>query len=320
MSGAVLIVKLGALGDFVQALGPCAAIRRHHAGARVVLLTTRPFAGLARASGLFDEVWEDRRPRLWQPGAWLSLRRRILDAGFARVYDLQTSDRSGFYFRMLWPRRPQWCGIAPGCSHRHDDPRRTTMHTVDRQRAQLALAGIDDVPLTDLSWVRADVGRFGLPDRYGLLVPGGAPHRPAKRWPAERYAAVARRWAAEGVAPVVLGTEAEAAVIDAVLAGCPEAHSLRGRTGLEDIAVLGRGAVAAVGNDTGPMHLLAMAGCPSVVLFSAESRPELCAPRGPAVAILRRDNLADLREDEVVAALDGIRPGDEDLKGEARCG
>ena len=38
----------------------------------------------------------------------------------------------------------------------------------------------------------------------------------------------------------------------------------------------------AIGNDTGPMHLIAAAGCPSVVLFSRDSDPALCAPRGPA--------------------------------------
>ena len=46
---AVLVIKLGALGDFVQALGPFAAIRRHHADARVTLLTTASYEELARA-------------------------------------------------------------------------------------------------------------------------------------------------------------------------------------------------------------------------------------------------------------------------------
>jgi len=49
--------------------------------------------------------------------------------------------------------------------------------------------------------------------------------------------------------------------------------------------------------------LRAASGCPTVVLYSAESDPALCAQRGPAVAILRRDSLADLPVDAVVAAL-----------------
>ncbi|MGH6618562.1 MAG: glycosyltransferase family 9 protein, partial [Alphaproteobacteria bacterium] len=58
-----------------------------------------------------------------------------------------------------------------------------------------------------------------------------------------------------------------------------------------------------VGNDTGPMHIAAAVGCPSLVLFSAESDPALCGQRGPAVAYLRRPVLADLAVAEVEAAL-----------------
>ena len=43
MSQRILVIKLGALGDFIYALGPMAAIRRHHKDARITLLTTAPF-------------------------------------------------------------------------------------------------------------------------------------------------------------------------------------------------------------------------------------------------------------------------------------
>ena len=52
----VLVIKLGALGDFVQALGPFNAIRKHHASRQIVLLTTPPFVSLAEASGYFDDI------------------------------------------------------------------------------------------------------------------------------------------------------------------------------------------------------------------------------------------------------------------------
>ncbi|MDP7425565.1 MAG: ADP-heptose--LPS heptosyltransferase, partial [Rhodospirillales bacterium] len=40
----ILVIKLGALGDFVQAAGPFAAIRRHHQDAEITLLTAPAFA------------------------------------------------------------------------------------------------------------------------------------------------------------------------------------------------------------------------------------------------------------------------------------
>lgn len=300
----ILVVKLGALGDIVQATGPFAAIRAHHADDHVTLLTTRPYAGFLEASGWFDAVEIDSRPGWRDPKDWLELRRRLRAGGYDRVYDLQTSNRSSFYYRLFWPGRvPEWSGIARGCSHPHANPRRDFMHTVDRQAEQLAMAGIDAVPPPALDWVTSDIARFGLPDRYALLVAGGSAHRPEKRWPTGGFARLARRFAEQGIVPVLLGTRAEADVNATIAAFSDAAVDLTGETGFADIVGLARGAVAAVGNDTGPMHLIATAGAPSKVLFSQFSDPALCAPRGPAVEIIRRPLLQDLTVDEVEAAL-----------------
>jgi ADP-heptose:LPS heptosyltransferase len=300
----ILVIKLGALGDFVQAMGPAAAIRAHHRDAEITLLTTEPYAELGRRSPYFDRVWIDDRPGLRHPFALLRLRRRLRQAGFARVYDLQTADRSSFYFQLMLPGpRPEWSGIARGASHRHENPRRDRMHTLDRQAEQLKIAGIPEVPPPDLSWAATDAARFRLPEQFLLLVPGGSAHRPAKRWPAGKYAALAARAAMAGVTPVVLGGAGEMPLGAAIAAQCRAARDLTGKTGFGDILALGRRAVAAVGNDTGPMHLLAVAGCPATVLFSAASDPALTAPRGPRVRILRRPDLADLPVEEVAATL-----------------
>ena len=309
-----LVIKLGALGDFVQALGPFAAIRNHHPGQRITLLTTEPFAEFARASGLFDEVWTGGRPGVLDVGGWLGLRRRLRGGNFGRVYDLQTSDRSSFYYRLFWPGpAPEWSGIAKGCSHPHLNPARDFMHTVERQAEQLAMAGIGEYvkgeyvktgPDPDFSWATADISRFGLKGKYALLAPGGASHRPAKRWPVEHFGAVARALTIKGVEPVLIGSPAEAGMMAEIKAHCPEARDLAGQTTLLELAALGQGAAAAVGNDTGPMHLIAAVGCQSVVLYSNESDPALCGQRGPAVTILRRDRLVDLSAAEVLDGLD----------------
>ena len=300
----VLVIKLAALGDFVQAVGPFAAIRRHHPGAAVTLLTTPPFVELAGAGGWFDDIWIDSRPKARDVTGWMALRRRLRGGAFGRVYDLQTSDRSSLYFRLLWPGpTPEWSGIARGCSHAHANPRRDFMHTVERQAEQLALAGIKDVPAGDLSSLAANAGRFGLAGPYALVAPGGAAHRPAKRWPAHRFADLTTWLAETGIKPVLVGGPEEAALLGAIAGECPAALDLAGRTSLLDIVALARGAVCAVGNDTGPMHLTAAAGCVSVVLYSHASDPLLCAQRGPGVTIVRRPQLDDLSVAEVTAAL-----------------
>lgn len=299
----ILVIKLGALGDVVQALGPMAAIRAHHKDARIVLMTSAPFADFLRASPYADEVWVDPRPHKLNLPGLLALRRRLRGGRFQRVYDLQTSDRSGLYFRLMGPGRPAWSGIAAGCSLPHANPARDSMHTIDRQREQLAMAGIADVPAADLSWVSADLARFKLPDPYVLLVPGGSAGRPAKRWPVAKYGALATELLAHGAVPVLIGGPDEKGLGEEVRAVAPRVRDLIGQTDFTDIAAIARGAGAAIGNDTGPMHLIAAAGCPSVVLFSTESDPRLCAPRGAQVAVLRRDSLKGLGVDEVMRLL-----------------
>jgi len=298
----ILVIKLSAFGNVILSLGAFAAIRRHHADARITLLTTQAYAGWMRGSPYFDDVVTMERMRWWDLGALWRLRRTLADGGFARVYDLQTSGRSSKLLG-LFPRarRPEWSGVASGCTHPDRDPDRDRLHDAERQAGQLRQAGIADVPAPDLSWCRGDIGRFGLSDGIVLLVPGSSEHRPGKRWPVAAYAELAVRLRALGLTPVVVGTAGERDLAAAI----PAAVDLTGQTSPGDLCDLARAARFAVGNDTGPIHLTAVVGCPTVVLFSHDSDPALCAPVGAAVSVLRRPLLSDLTVDEVVDALPG---------------
>ncbi|HTJ62463.1 MAG TPA: glycosyltransferase family 9 protein [Alphaproteobacteria bacterium] len=299
----ILVIRLSALGDFVMALPAMAAIRRHHPTADITLLTTKPLAELGKRSGWFNRVEIDSKPGWRNLSGWWRLRRWLRNGRFDRVYDLQSQDRTAIYFRLFWPgRRPEWSGIAKGASHPHTDPDRRHMHAYEIHAAQLAVAGIAEIPPPDLSWLDEKTSKLGLPSRIALLVPGSAPHRPAKRWPTERYAAMAQRLVDAKITPVIVGTAAEKELADVIRALCPKARDLTGQTSLFQIAGLARKALFAVGNDTGPMHLIALVGCRVVSLFSDESNPARSAPRGN-VTVLRRPDLADLGVDEVAQAL-----------------
>jgi len=306
-AGRVLVIKLGAFGDFVLAFPAFAAIRAHHRHAAVTLLTTAPFAELASRAPWFDAVLVDARPSWWDLPGLRRLAARL--RGFDIVYDLQTSARSSRYFRLAG--RPAWSGIARGCRFPHANTRRDRMHTRERQREQLESAGIACFPAPELGWLTGPPAT-PLPAHYALLVPGAAPHRPAKRWPAARFGALAQRLAGDGLTPVIVGGAAEAASARTIREACPGAIDLTGRTSLVELAAIAGRAVLAVGNDTGPMHLAAAVGCRCVVLFSAESDPALTAPRGPAGAwptVLRVPDLADLPTGPVTEALAGAMVG-----------
>jgi ADP-heptose:LPS heptosyltransferase len=299
----ILVIKLSALGDFVQALGPAAAIRQHHAADEITLLTTRAFAELAQQSGLFDKVALDGRPKFFDVAGWLVLRRLLRDGGFDRVYDLQTSDRSSLYAWLFFPAHPpEWSGIAWHCSHPHANLGRYPQHTIDKQAEQLLMAGIYPTPLPACP-VSSRPLPAGLPRRgFFLLVPGSSSRHPAKRWPARRYGELAQRlFEATDALPVIIGARGEEPLAAEIAAACRAAIDLVGRTELTSLVDLAEAALFTVGNDTGATHIAAAGGHPVIVIFSAASEPSRCAPRGDQVHVLTSACLDDLQVDRVFA-------------------
>ena len=299
----ILVVKLGALGNVVLSFGPFEAIRRHHAGAHITLLTTAPYAAWLARAPWFDDIWIDERPEWWDLAGLLRLRRRLTEGQFDRAYDLQTSGRSSRYFQLLpHGSRPKWSGIAHGCALPDRDPNRNRLHDVDRQFGQLRQAGITQRPPTDLSWSNADISHFALPVPYALLAPGSSPHRPVKRWPAARFAELAAMLLERSLTPVVVGTAPERTLAETIQLAAPQTIDLTGQTDFDQLVSLARGARVAIGNDTGPMHLISTTNCASVVLFSRDSDPNLCAPRGQSVRVIQSADLRDLEAEPVKGA------------------
>jgi len=299
----ILVVKLSALGDFVQALGPAAAIRQHYAADEITLLTTDAFVGLAQQSRLFDKVVIDSRPKPFEIGGWVALRRVLRRGRFDRVYDLQTSDRSSFYFWLFLPAAPpEWSGIAWRCSHPHANLGRYPQHTIDKQAEQLLMAGIYPTPLPRCPASTRPPPAGLKESAFFILIPGSSPRHPEKRWPATRYGELGQQlFEATGLLPVIIGGAGEEVLAAEIRAVCPAAIDLVGRTELTGLVDLADTAAITVGNDTGATHIAAAGGHPVVVLFSDASEPSRCAPRGREIHVLTSPRLDDLPVDLVFA-------------------
>ena len=303
----ILVIKLSALGDFVQALGPAAAIRQRHAADEITLLTSEAFCSLAQQSGFFDHIVIDTRPGLFEVARWAALRRVLRDGRFDRVYDLQTSDRSSLYSWLFVPGcSPEWSGIAWHCSHPHANLARHPQHTIDKQAEQLLMAGIHPTPLPFCCSSTRPLPA-GLKQRaFFILIPGSSPRHRAKRWPASCYGELALQlFQSIGILPVIIGGSGEEALAVEIRAACPIAVDLVGRTELTSLVDLAGAAAFTIGSDTGATHIAAIGGQPVFVLFSDASDPRRCAPRGPQVHVLSSPCLEDLTVDEVFIQVTG---------------
>lgn len=156
----------------------------------------------------------------------------------------------------------------------------------------LALAGkpgdpLPEAPRTRLSVSGANLARaltqLALPppsDAHpvAVLCPG-AEYGPAKRWPAEHYANLARKLGEAGFSVWLMGSEADQAVARAILEAMPGcAVDLCGRTDLASAIDLIAVAHVVISNDSGLMHIAAALDRPLVALFGSSS-PQHTAPR-----------------------------------------
>ena len=265
-------------GRLVMSFGPFQAIRQAHADARITLLTTPPFAELCERSGWFDAVWTDDG-RAFPARRWLRcaraegrrLRHGLRPADVRPVVALFSPDA---------PEPAALVGHRPRLRlHPHANPSRNEMHTLDRQADQLAFAGIDAGSPPDLGWMTGDIGRFGLPARFALLVPGATTHRAGEALGAGTlYGALARIWR-PGVTPVLIGTAAERDACRTIRDACPAADRPGpARPNCPTWPRCPRGG-GAVGNDTGPVHIAALSGCPTLMLLSDATHPSIAEPR-----------------------------------------
>jgi ADP-heptose:LPS heptosyltransferase len=295
----IIVIKHGALGDMINAMGAFSLIRSHHRDAHITLLTGKAYGDLARKTGFFDDIAIDSRDRFYRD--YFRLRARLKGAN--RVYDLQNSPRTSLYYLMLYPGKvPQWNGIAPFCDFPQRRLDREDMHAYDRFADQLAQAGLglDDAQTLypDMSWLTQN-SALVLPRNSILLVPGSSRTGQYKRWPAEYYGELAQHIMDQGYSPVLIAGPDDLEVASRVKEMCPGIIDLTLKVNFLEIAMLAKQAIAVVGNDTGPLHILAAMKLPTLVLWSKASPPHVYAPKGPHVHIAYEEDLKNLSLERV---------------------
>ncbi|HVI50693.1 MAG TPA: glycosyltransferase family 9 protein [Candidatus Sulfotelmatobacter sp.] len=305
----ILVIRLGALGDLIYCFQAFHEIRQAHPGAEIALLVRKPFAAFAQAMPWFDKIIIDTHAKLSQQKDWWAQVREIEAFAPTRIYDLQGKRRQTLLFWSLkGPWGPEWSGEATFAHFGRLKPEVTKMHFTDFVAGQLRMAGVPPAGPADTVWLDAPVDHLNLPKRFAALIPGCTPKAAYKRWPPAHYAELARRIMAAGVPCAVIGTKDDLPVVDAIRAEAPGILNLAGKTSLFELAGVLRRAAVAVGNDTGPMHMAAAVGTPTLALFSQSTSPPWSRPLGDHADWLRSANLDDLAVETVWQAVKSL-PG-----------
>lgn len=250
----LLILRARGLGDLLTSLPALRALATAFPGHLRLLAAPPALTPLAVLSGAVHDVVPTAPMR--------PLDRRLVGCELA----VNLHDRGPESHRLLMELRPSRLmafanaevpEAAGGPEWRADE------HEVDRWCRMLAEHGIP-----------ADRTRLDLPappparlsEGATIIHPGGAA---AHRWPAERFAAVARRERELRRPVLITGARNETALAAGVaeLAGLPPSAVLAGRTGPLELVRIVAGAARLVAGDTGIAHLATALGTPSVILF-----------------------------------------------------
>jgi lipopolysaccharide export system permease protein len=262
----ILFITANRLGDAVLSTGVLGALIDRYPGARITV------ACGAMVAPLFAAIPQVARviPLIKQPrhGHW-----RALWLHTTRTYwDLIVDLRNTLVSRLLPRRRLKtFRGPQPG------------RHMVESLAALIGLDAKDAAPRLWLS-------EAAPPHDSPLLALAPGSNAFGKRWPADRYAALAVRLLAAdsiltGGKAVILGGPGEQAEAQPIIDVLPPDRviDLVGRTDPLQAAEWLARADLYVGNDSGLTHLAAAAGVPTLALFGP-SVPSRYRPWGPKAA------------------------------------
>ena len=282
----ILIIKFGGLGDMILSLGAISSIYNHHK-CRMVLLTEEPFDKFLNKSNWFSEIVTIKRNIFYFLDI-RQIREKINCSDFDFVYDLQTSNRTANYLKLFLNTKAITNGIGKFAKIIHIHKNRNLMHTLDRQKDQIKLSQIK-YKYKNFKWLFES--KFNIPKRkYVMIVPGGSWKRKNKRIPQEIYLKVINFLIKAGLEILIMGSKDDEKICREIEKNFPTVKNLCDKTDLFDLGKLSKNSFLSIGNDTGPMHLIAKGGNDVLVLFTKFSNPDLCKPIGKKVSILTYEN------------------------------
>ncbi|MGH9163874.1 MAG: glycosyltransferase family 9 protein [Vicinamibacteraceae bacterium] len=281
---AILIVKLGALGDIVHTLPALAALRSMWPHARIDWLVDAKHLALVELVEGLDEIIPIRAGRMRGP---LGLRQtigRLRARRYDMCLDLQGLVKSALLAVASGARRvvgfPRDSLREPAARFLYTETGgRDEGHVIDKNLSLLDAIGVlgarnwtshlkEAFPLRVVASPVPAVARglTGTNEGLVLMNPGAA--WPNKRWPAERFAALAQRLQTRrAVRCLVLWGPREESLAASIERLSHGTARMAPATEVADLVALARDATLMVSGDTGPLHLAVAVGAPVVGLY-----------------------------------------------------
>lgn len=279
----ILVVKMSAIGDVIHALPVSYALKESFPGAKVSWVVEKAAHDLLVNNPYIDQIILFEKHKFKSIGGLInhlpSFSRFLREQQFDAALDLQGLAKSAAVaFFSGAPTKLGVCDMRelshwvsrPVCGPHHKE------HIVERYLDVARAMGckvhkvVFPLVITDEEAQGADkiIRQAGLSPQspYVVLAPGA--NWPNKRWPARHMARLCDTIYGWRQVPVLIGGPGDRPLAEDILsqAEIPPVD-LIGKTSLKQLAAVIKGAKAFVGGDTGPMHLAAGIGTPTLALM-----------------------------------------------------
>ena len=271
-----LIVRLGSLGDIVHTVPSAAAIRRAYPDATVHWLVDARYGELL---DLVPVVTRKIAVRMSDAGSMWAALGELRRGRYDVALDLQGLLKSAVFARLSGAARV--IGFPPDLLRERaarvfytETAGEGASHVIDKNLSMLSAIGVRvpdvEFPLVDRNpGIAADArARLGLgaSGPFALINPGAA--WPNKRWPPVYFAELAKQLSKRhGLRSLVLWGPGEEHIAQTIAMASDNAAAVSPKTTIADVISLSKAATLMISGDTGPLHVAAAVGTPTVGIF-----------------------------------------------------
>jgi ADP-heptose:LPS heptosyltransferase len=303
----IIVLKVDHIGDFILAGRAFADLRRACSNRHLTLVCGSPTRPLADGLGIFDEVitFDFYPTGVDAPGSNRQVEYASIRDHVSGAYDLAIDLRHDPDTRPLLDHinakirvgfdggelaRPLDLSLPRFDERPSLSSQRFVLHAETRMR--LLTTAVIDTFFSHAEPMQPPLARPGRVKRiagdYFVIAPGSGVR--LKNWSARNFAVVAGRLVTKlGFKAVLVGGLAEEEAARSIAIELPAAVciNLVGRLSLTELQDVVGDARLFVGNSSGPTHMAAWLGVPTVCIFSGRADPMIWRPRGPQVRIVQ---------------------------------
>ena len=290
----ILIIKHGSLGDVLNSTSVIKAIYDKYNSSEIIILTTSSYSSLFEKLNSNFTIFNDQRKGLFKTLKLLFL---LANKNINLIIDLQNSNRT-FYYNLFFTffAKAKINSTHFFSNYRFKYNKHNPPSVIKGLSNQVNLLEIKPEEKPYLSFLKKNIkGNYNFLNKlYFIVNPGCSNKNSYKKWAAENYIEVCKYLINRKIAPVIIGSENDRAIVEEITKQVPQSISLLNKSPLDVIYNLSPMALGAISNDTGPAHLIASTGCKIHLILSSKSNVKTVIPQSNNVTFNQADNINDI--------------------------